>query len=167
MPAAQAASARDRWFPAKTETLFDRRQPPGRRHPGYRLTQHPGPAQRPTAWSAQAAPAADATSFRKHCGGLGLWARLITPLNRSIIRNADYWTQGKPAYLLFFSSGHRFLLPVAGRLCFTVWELWRWSESMMCEDFDVADRWRGETLHGRCRPNMVAIATRHADAIDV
>jgi hypothetical protein len=37
----------------------------------------------------------------------------------------------------------------------------------MYEEFDVADRWTGETLHCLWRANIVAIATRHADAIDV
>jgi hypothetical protein len=37
----------------------------------------------------------------------------------------------------------------------------------MYEEFDVVDRWTGETLHCLWRANIVAIATRHADAIDV
>ncbi len=37
----------------------------------------------------------------------------------------------------------------------------------MYEEFDVADRWTGEMLHCLWRANVVAIATRHADAIDV
>src|ERR1017187_1608263 len=37
----------------------------------------------------------------------------------------------------------------------------------MYEDFHVADRWTGEDLHCRWKANMVAIATRHADAVDV
>jgi hypothetical protein len=37
----------------------------------------------------------------------------------------------------------------------------------MYEEFDVADRWTGQTLHCLWRANIVAIATRHADAIDV
>jgi hypothetical protein len=37
----------------------------------------------------------------------------------------------------------------------------------MYEEFDVTDRWTGETLHCLWRANIVAIATRHADAIDV
>jgi hypothetical protein len=37
----------------------------------------------------------------------------------------------------------------------------------MYEEFDVADRWTGEKLHCLWRANIVAIATRHADAIDV
>ena len=37
----------------------------------------------------------------------------------------------------------------------------------MYEEFDVDDRWTGETLHCLWRANVVAIATRHADAIDV
>ena len=37
----------------------------------------------------------------------------------------------------------------------------------MYEEFDVIDRWTGETLHCLWRANIVAIATRHADAIDV
>jgi hypothetical protein len=37
----------------------------------------------------------------------------------------------------------------------------------MYEDFHVTDRWSGEDLHCRWKGNMVAIATRHADAVDV
>jgi hypothetical protein len=37
----------------------------------------------------------------------------------------------------------------------------------MYEDFHVADRWSGEDLHCRWKANVVAIATRHADAVDV
>lgn len=37
----------------------------------------------------------------------------------------------------------------------------------MYEDFHIADRWTGEDLHCQWRANIVAIATRHADAIDV
>lgn len=37
----------------------------------------------------------------------------------------------------------------------------------MYEDFHVADRWTGEDLHCRWKANMIAIATRHADAVDI
>jgi hypothetical protein len=37
----------------------------------------------------------------------------------------------------------------------------------MYEDFHVTDHWSGEDLHCRWKANMVAIATRHADAVDV
>lgn len=37
----------------------------------------------------------------------------------------------------------------------------------MYEEFDVKDRWSGEDLHCRWKANIVAIATRHADAVDV
>jgi len=37
----------------------------------------------------------------------------------------------------------------------------------MYEDFHVADRWTGEDLHCVWKANIVAIATRHADAVDV
>ena len=37
----------------------------------------------------------------------------------------------------------------------------------MYEDFHVTDRWTGEDLHCRWKATMVAIATRHADAVDV
>jgi hypothetical protein len=37
----------------------------------------------------------------------------------------------------------------------------------MYEDFHVSDRWSGEDLHCRWKANIVAIATRHADAVDV
>lgn len=37
----------------------------------------------------------------------------------------------------------------------------------MYEDFHVNDRWSGEDLHCRWKANIVAIATRHADAVDV
>ena len=35
------------------------------------------------------------------------------------------------------------------------------------DDFHVTDRWSGEDLHCRWKGNIVAIATRHADAVDV
>lgn len=37
----------------------------------------------------------------------------------------------------------------------------------MYEDFRVTDRWTGEELHCFWKGTMVAIATRHADAVDV
>ncbi len=37
----------------------------------------------------------------------------------------------------------------------------------MYEDFHVADRWTGDDLHCRWKGTIVAIATRHADAVDV
>jgi len=37
----------------------------------------------------------------------------------------------------------------------------------MYEDFHVTDRWTGEDLHCLWRANIVAIATRHADAVDI
>lgn len=37
----------------------------------------------------------------------------------------------------------------------------------MYEDFTVNDRWSGENLHCSWKANIVAIATRHADAVDV
>ncbi len=37
----------------------------------------------------------------------------------------------------------------------------------MYEDFSVKDRWSGEDLVCRWKANVVAIATRHADAVDV
>lgn len=37
----------------------------------------------------------------------------------------------------------------------------------MYEDFHVVERWSGEDLHCRWKANIVAIATRHADAVDV
>ena len=37
----------------------------------------------------------------------------------------------------------------------------------MYEDFRVTDRWTGEELICRWKANIVAIATRHADAVDV
>jgi hypothetical protein len=37
----------------------------------------------------------------------------------------------------------------------------------MYEDFHVTDAWTGEDLHCRWTANIVAIATRHADAVDV
>ena len=37
----------------------------------------------------------------------------------------------------------------------------------MYEDFHVTDRWSGEDLHCRWKGTIVAIATRHADAIDI
>ena len=37
----------------------------------------------------------------------------------------------------------------------------------MYEDFHITDPWTGEDLHCRWTANIVAIATRHADAVDV
>ncbi len=37
----------------------------------------------------------------------------------------------------------------------------------MYEDFKVTDRWTGAELHCKWMANIVAIATRHADAVDV
>jgi hypothetical protein len=37
----------------------------------------------------------------------------------------------------------------------------------MYEEFHVADRWTGEDLHIRWKGTMIAIATRHADAVDI
>ncbi len=37
----------------------------------------------------------------------------------------------------------------------------------MYEDFRVKDKWTGEELHCTWKANMVAIATRHADATDI
>ena len=37
----------------------------------------------------------------------------------------------------------------------------------MYEDFHVTDRWGGEDLHCCWKGTMVAIATRHADAVDI
>jgi hypothetical protein len=37
----------------------------------------------------------------------------------------------------------------------------------MYEDFHVTDRWSGEDLHCLWKGTMMAIATRHADAVDV
>ena len=37
----------------------------------------------------------------------------------------------------------------------------------MYEDFHVTDRWSGEDLHCLWKGTVVAIATRHADAVDI
>ncbi len=37
----------------------------------------------------------------------------------------------------------------------------------MYEDFHVTDRWTQEDLHIRWKGTIVAIATRHADAVDI
>ena len=37
----------------------------------------------------------------------------------------------------------------------------------MYEEFRVTERWSGEELHCRWKGTLVAIATRHADAVDV
>ena len=37
----------------------------------------------------------------------------------------------------------------------------------MYDDFHVADHWTGEDLHCRWKAIVLAIATRHADAVDV
>ncbi|MGC1918939.1 MAG: hypothetical protein WA682_03565 [Acidobacteriaceae bacterium] len=38
---------------------------------------------------------------------------------------------------------------------------------IMYEDFQAVDHWTGEELHCTWKGNIVAIATRHADAVDV
>jgi hypothetical protein len=42
-----------------------------------------------------------------------------------------------------------------------------YAEGAMYEDFHASDRFSGQDLHCRWRANIVAIATRHADAVDV
>lgn len=42
-----------------------------------------------------------------------------------------------------------------------------YAESAMYQDFHAADPFTGESLHCRWRANIVAIATRHADAVDI
>jgi hypothetical protein len=42
-----------------------------------------------------------------------------------------------------------------------------YAERVMYENFNATDRWSGEVLHCRWTANIVAIATRHADAVDV
>jgi len=42
-----------------------------------------------------------------------------------------------------------------------------YAERAMYEDFHCSDRWTGDDLHCRWRANIVAIATRHADAVDI
>ena len=37
----------------------------------------------------------------------------------------------------------------------------------MYEDFHIRDRWTGQEVHVECKAVIAAIATRHADAIDV
>ena len=37
----------------------------------------------------------------------------------------------------------------------------------MYEDFHVTDRWTGDDLHCKWKGTIVAIATRHADAVDI
>lgn len=37
----------------------------------------------------------------------------------------------------------------------------------MYEDFHVTERWSGEDLHCKWKGTIVAIATRHADAVDI
>ena len=37
----------------------------------------------------------------------------------------------------------------------------------MYEDFEAVDHWTGESMHCVWQGNIVAIATRHADAVDV
>jgi hypothetical protein len=41
------------------------------------------------------------------------------------------------------------------------------TENAMYEDFHTTDRWTGDDLHCRWKANVVAIATRHADAVDI
>ncbi len=42
-----------------------------------------------------------------------------------------------------------------------------YAEEAMYEDFHATDRWSGDDLHCRWKANIVAIATRHADAVDI
>ena len=42
-----------------------------------------------------------------------------------------------------------------------------YAEEAMYENFHATDRWSGEDLHCRWIANIVAIATRHADAVDI
>ncbi len=42
-----------------------------------------------------------------------------------------------------------------------------YAERAMYEDFHTTDRWTGEELHCCWKANIVAIATRHADAVDI
>jgi len=42
-----------------------------------------------------------------------------------------------------------------------------YAEGAMYEKFTATDRWTGEELRCRWIANMVAIATRHADAVDI
>lgn len=42
-----------------------------------------------------------------------------------------------------------------------------YAEIVMYADFETIDRWSGQTLHCRWTANIVAIATRHADAVDI
>jgi hypothetical protein len=37
----------------------------------------------------------------------------------------------------------------------------------MFDDFETVDRWSGEKIHCQWKATVVAIATRHADAIDI
>jgi hypothetical protein len=37
----------------------------------------------------------------------------------------------------------------------------------MYEDFHIRDRWTGKDVHVECKAVIAAIATRHADAIDI
>jgi hypothetical protein len=53
-----------------------------------------------------------------------------------------------------------------GALALAVARAERYAGSMY-EDFHVADRWSGEDQHCRWRGTVVAIATRHADAVDM
>ncbi len=43
----------------------------------------------------------------------------------------------------------------------------RYSFAAMYEDFHARDRWTGEDLHCVYKALIVAIATRHADAVDI
>lgn len=42
-----------------------------------------------------------------------------------------------------------------------------YAEEAMYQDFEAIDRWTGQSLHCRWTANIVAIATRHADAVDI
>jgi hypothetical protein len=71
-----------------------------------------------------------------------------------------YWTH-KPRKDLF--PGREILLFCGGLRLQALDTL----KPAMYEDFHVTDRWTGEDLHVRWKANIIAIATRHADAVDI
>jgi hypothetical protein len=79
----------------------------------------------------------------------------------------DCWTQFDGEWLRFILISLKALLSsgAAAPLASLDHDKVVWKQ--MFEDFRVADHWTGEELHCVWKANIVAIATRHADAVDV
>lgn len=58
-------------------------------------------------------------------------------------------------------SATKFLFPLPGGCAV------RYDYTVMYDDFLAVDRWSGKNVHCRYQALIVAIATRHADAVDI